>query len=97
MDKQPDADLEVRAFTEQVGDAIRSARRTLDWTQAQLAANAGLSANYVARLERGELGPSLWVAHRLATALGTSIDSMVAGLKIAPPIARTKFAKRVEL
>jgi transcriptional regulator with XRE-family HTH domain len=87
-------DNEVRMFTLQVGDSIRGARRALGWTQAELASNAGLSANYVARLERGELGPSLWVAHRLANALGTTIDGMMANQhREAPPIVRTKFAR----
>jgi transcriptional regulator with XRE-family HTH domain len=93
----PEPESLSRAFTEQVGDAIRSARRTREWTQAELAARAGLSSNYVARLERGELGPSLWVAHRLVTALGTTIDALLGGVREAPPIARTKFAKRYEL
>lgn len=92
-----DPDELARAFTEQVGEAIRMARRARAWTQAELATRAGLSSNYVARLERGELGASLWVAHRLANALGTTIDAMTAGLRLVPPIARTKFAKRYEL
>lgn len=88
-----DPDAISRAFTERVGYAIRIARTTREWTQAELAERAELSANYVARLERGELGPSLWVAHKLAMALGTSIDALLVNAKVAPPVARTKFAK----
>lgn len=88
-----DPDALARAFTERVGDAIRSARRTREWTQAELAERAELSANYVARLERGELGPSLWVAHKLVSALGTTLDALLANAKVAPPLARTKFGK----
>ncbi len=93
--KSPPVDPEAlaRAFTLRVGEAIRSARRTRDWTQADLAERAELSANYVARLERGELGPSLWVAHKLASALGTSIDALLQNAKVPPPLARTKFSK----
>jgi transcriptional regulator with XRE-family HTH domain len=88
-----DPDAMARAFTERVGYAIRTARTTREWTQAELAERAELSANYVARLERGELGPSLWVAHRIAMALGTTIDALLVSAKVAPPLARTKFAK----
>ena len=70
-------------FAVVVGDAIRRARQELGFTQAELAERAGLSVNYVARLERGELGPSLWVAFRLSDALEIQVESLVSG-KIAP-------------
>lgn len=63
------------------------------WTQAELAEHASLSSNYVARLERGELGASLWVAHRIARALGTSLDALLANQPVAPALVRTKFAR----
>lgn len=68
---------EYRAFNTVVGEVIRRARQGHGWTQVMLAERAGLSANYVARLERGELGPSLFVAHRIALALGIGIDALV--------------------
>lgn len=43
----------------------------------ELAEAAGLSSNYVARLERGELGPSLFVACKLAEAFGLNVDALV--------------------
>lgn len=69
---------EHRAFNTTVGEAIRRARQEHGWTQAFLAEQAGLSPNYVARLERGELGPSLFVASRICEALTIEIDSLVA-------------------
>lgn len=68
---------EHRAFNTTVGEAIRRARQEHGWTQAFLAEQAGLSPNYVARLERGELGPSLFVASRICEALTIEIDSLV--------------------
>jgi ribosome-binding protein aMBF1 (putative translation factor) len=68
---------EHQAFNATVGEAIRRARRERGWTQAALAERARLSPNYVARLERGELGPSLHVAHRLCEALRISLDALV--------------------
>lgn len=75
--KATEAQDEHRAFNTIVGEAIRRARQEHGWTQAFLAEQAGLSPNYVARLERGELGPSLFVASRLCDALGMEIDLLV--------------------
>ncbi len=63
-----------RAFAVRVGEVIRRERQLRKWTQAVVAEQAGLSPNYVARLERGELGPSLFVARRICEALGISLD-----------------------
>ena len=64
-------------FAATVGESIRRERQQRGWTQAELAEASGLSVNYVARLERGELGPSLWVAFRLAEALEVQVESLV--------------------
>lgn len=74
---EPPSDPNEFAIT--VGERLRSARQELGWTQAQLAKGADLSVNYVARLERGELGPSLFVASRLASALGMPLEALVSG------------------
>jgi transcriptional regulator with XRE-family HTH domain len=50
----------------------------MGWTQAQLADEAGFSPNYIARLERGELGPSLFVAARLCEVLGIDLTGLLA-------------------
>lgn len=68
---------EHRSFNTMVGEAIRRARQEHGWTQAFLAEQAGLSPNYIARLERGELGPSLFVANRICEALDAELDSLV--------------------
>ena len=64
-------------FATSVGERIRVARQHKGWTQVELADAAGLSSNYVARLERGELGASLFVAMRIAEALGITLDGLV--------------------
>ena len=83
---------EHQAFNTVVGEAIRKARQEHGWTQAFLAEQARLSPNYVARLERGELGPSLFVANRICEALGIELEMLVG----APPAgaAPRKSAKR---
>lgn len=72
------ADLEdPKGFNVNVGEAIRRVRQEHGWTQAFLADQAGLSPNYIARLERGELGPSLFVAHRICEALQIDLVALV--------------------
>src|SRR5580693_7759074 len=66
-----------RAFAASVGEGVRRARQARGWTQVQLAEAAGLSPNYVARLERGELGASLFVAYQLSRTLGISVRDLV--------------------
>lgn len=78
-------------FAGAVGERIRSARQERGWTQAELAERAGLSVNYVARLERGELGPSLFVAHRIAEALRVSLEELVS----ARPVRRSDARRRL--
>ena len=76
--KAPEArEDEHHAFNSVVGDGIRKARQEHGWTQAFLADQAGLSPNYIARLERGELGPSLFVAARICEALSIALEELV--------------------
>jgi transcriptional regulator with XRE-family HTH domain len=72
-----DGDNDPKVFNAGVGEAIRRARQEHGWTQAFLAEQASLSPNYIARLERGELGPSLFVANQICQALGIDIDTLV--------------------
>ena len=75
--RDPEAEQgEHRAFNLVVGEGIRRARRAHGWTQALLATHARLSPNYVARLERGELGPSLFVANRICEALDIAVEEL---------------------
>ena len=74
-----EAPTDPNEFAATVGESMRRMRQEHGWTQAELAERAGLSANYVARLERGELGPSLFVAFRIAEALETQVESLISG------------------
>jgi transcriptional regulator with XRE-family HTH domain len=66
-----------KTFAAIVGEGVRRHRQALGWTQVQLAEGAGLSPNYVARLERGELGPSFFVAHQLARTLRIHVGELL--------------------
>ncbi|NOU26887.1 MAG: helix-turn-helix transcriptional regulator [Polyangiaceae bacterium] len=78
-------------FAASFGEALRHSRQRRGWTQAELADAAGISPNYVARLERGELSPSLFVAVRLATALEMSVE----GLLAKPPSPQRSTKRRI--
>ncbi len=79
-------------FAAGVGEAVRRARQSHGWTQAELAGRAGLSVNYIARLERGELGPSLFVASQLCGALGIDVGALLGPAGQAPRSARRRVA-----
>lgn len=88
---------EHRSFNVLVGESIRRSRQEHGWTQAFLAEQAGLSPNYIARLERGELGPSLFVANRICGALGIVLEALVTpspGAVTSGPVRRTSTTKR---
>ena len=72
-------------FATTVGESIRRLRQERGWTQVELAERAALSPNYVARLERGELSPSFFVACRIAEAFEVALEWMLG----AKPAART--------
>ena len=85
---------EHRSFNITVGEAIRRARQEHGWTQAALAEKAGLSPNYVARLERGELGPSLFVASRICGALAIALEVLVRPSDGGPHTRKTTTKRR---
>ena len=68
-----EGEMSAQEFAARFGEGIRAARQSRSWTQVKLAEAAGLSSNYVARLERGELSASLFVAFQLCTALESDV------------------------
>lgn len=88
-DKAKGDAAEPGEFAQLVGEAVRSARQSRGWTQVELAEASGLSSNYLARLERGEVSASLFVAQRLCDALDVDLGSLT---KPQRTVART--AKR---
>ena len=65
------------------GSAVRSLRKNLAITQAQLAGRAGLHRTYVTNVERGVCNLSLESIAKLAKALGTSISSLLVEAEIS--------------
>lgn len=53
-----------------LGDELKGFREKAGFTQAEAAKKAGVSANYYARVERGEENPTLSTIHKIVKALG---------------------------
>ncbi len=89
--------LTSEEFAARFGEGIRAARQSRAWTQVQLAEAAGLSSNYVARLERGELSASLFVAHQLCLALDSDVVAIFnlprSGLLVGARASKPRVAK----
>ena len=63
------------------GAALRERRRQRGLTQAQVAEAAGIAVETVSRIEGGRLASlSLVLASRVATAVGTTMQSLLAGV-----------------
>ncbi len=61
----------------EAGRRILLLRKQLGITQEKLALDAGISVSYLRRLEHGMANPTLNTLHRLADALGVSIDCII--------------------
>lgn len=61
-----------------LGASIRQWRTVSELTLEDLAASAGLSVTYLGQTERGQRNPSVLVLWRIADALGTTLDQLVA-------------------
>ena len=60
-----------------LGKKIRSTRRGMDITQAQLAEMAGISTAFVGHIERGTRALSVETLARICKALGVSADYLI--------------------
>lgn len=74
--------------------AVQRARHLRGHTQVHLATLVGIAPNTLARIERGELCPSVFIAHRIASALGVPLHDLTEPPRLAPPLVRTKLAAR---
>ena len=69
---------EVKAELEAtIGRHARRARHALRLTQAQIAQRIGISAEFYARVERGQALPSIETLARMVTVLGISADELL--------------------
>lgn len=64
-------------LAESIGAAARAARNALKLTQEDAAERIGISAEFYARIERGNALPSVPTLARISTVLGVSADTLL--------------------
>lgn len=62
---------------DRLGRNLRRLRQERDWSQEELAHEAGLHRNYISDLERGVHKPTITVVDRLAQTLGAPIGQLL--------------------
>jgi transcriptional regulator with XRE-family HTH domain len=62
---------------EDIGKKVKAVRESKKLTQAEVAEKAGVSVNYYARLERGEVNPSSEIIGKIAKAFGVKSSSIL--------------------
>lgn len=60
-----------------IGYKLQSARQKKGYTQAEVAKRAGTTVNHYAKIERGEVVPSLKTLEKIVKALGVSSSSVL--------------------
>ena len=65
----------------QLGARVRALREARDWSQEELAEQAGLHRTYVSAVERGVRNPTVTVMARIAAALEVSLAGLVEGVR----------------
>ena len=76
-----------------LGSRIREARKARNWSQEDLAEEAGLDRSFVGGIERGERNISFTILCKVATALTVDVAALTSGL---PTVQSTKPGKRKE-
>lgn len=60
-----------------IGRKLHTARQGKGFTQAEVAKRAGTTVNHYAKIERGEVVPSLKTLEKIVKALGVSSSSVL--------------------
>ena len=71
------AEMEKSAFNRAIGIQIRDTRLKLQLTQAELADKLGLDYQYISRLERGLISPTLFWLYDFSIALDIDIEDFI--------------------
>jgi len=68
----------LEAYLVRIGQRIQMKRKELGWNQSTLAERAGLDRTYISALERGKQNLTLAAMLKLADALDTTLDALIA-------------------
>jgi ribosome-binding protein aMBF1 (putative translation factor) len=72
------SDMEKGIFNKAFGEYVRMKRKECKMSQAKLSYKMGLDYQYISRVERGHISPTLLWITRLSKALDISLDQFVA-------------------
>jgi transcriptional regulator with XRE-family HTH domain len=68
----------------QLGTRIREKRKTMDWTQEDLASSAQIDRSYIGGVERGERNLTFSVLCQISAALRCDVSDLTVGLPGLP-------------
>lgn len=69
--------MDSQSVREEVGQKIKSVREARKLTQAEVAKKAGIHVNYFARVERGEVNPSIEILQNIIKALNAKSSDIL--------------------
>jgi len=69
-----------KSYLVELGNRVKSARKSLGWTQEELASASGLDRSYIGGIERGERNISFLSLCQIAQALKIDIASITKDL-----------------
>ena len=72
--------MQVRNYRKALGARIRKLRNAKGLSQEDFADICTFNRNYVGRIERGELNPTLDSLWKVGSALGTSVSALLKGI-----------------
>ena len=72
--------VKIPKYRNILGENIRAHRRSLKWSQEQLAEKAELHHNYIGDIERGEENVSVDALMRIAGAMKVRLSDLVRGI-----------------
>ncbi len=71
----------------EVGQRVRTLRRSRGWTQTELSNRSGVSMNAIVKTERGQREPQVTTLSRLARAFGVEVERLTgAAAQAATPV-----------
>jgi transcriptional regulator with XRE-family HTH domain len=68
------------AVLKELGNRIREKRKTLGWTQEELAAKADIDRSYIGGVERGERNLTFTMLCDICAALGCDVATLTEGI-----------------
>lgn len=65
-----------KSIAKKLGNAIRSKRLDLGYTQEKLAYEAGVSVSYISEMERGIVNPTIDIVYQVSKVLKTTVNEL---------------------